>query len=104
SRRTIYNDELIEVIVPFLVAEREDSSIIVLSPQQYKGKVRSIFGLSRQEISTPISSFMSVFENVLMKERYPDNLKVNREVIAQGLRELSEDGWKTKRSLDEYYV
>jgi hypothetical protein len=44
GRRTIFADEKLEVIIPFLVVKDEYGMTQVLSPQRYSGRARSLFG------------------------------------------------------------
>ncbi len=106
GRRTIFADEKLEVIIPFLVVKDEYGMTQVLSPQRYSGRARSLFGFGTklENISVSIHENISDMEARLSVVNFPDNVRIVRGDLEKGLEWLESEGWKVRRIVEEYYI
>lgn len=106
GRRTIFADEKLEVIIPFLVVKDEYGMTQVLSPQRYSGRARSLFGFGTklENISVSIHEDISDMEARLSVVNFPDNVRTVRGDLEKGLEWLESEGWKVRRIVEEYYI
>lgn len=106
GRRTIFADEKLEVIIPFLVVKDEYGMTQVLSPQRYSGRARSLlgFGTKLENISVSIHEDISDMEARLSVVNFPDNVRIVRGDLEKGLEWLESEGWKVRRIVEEYYI
>jgi len=106
GRRTIFADEKLEVIIPFLVVKDEYGMTQVLSPQRYSGRARSlfVFGTKLENISVSIHENISDMEARLSVVNFPDNVRIVRGDLEKGLEWLESEGWKVRRIVEEYYI
>jgi hypothetical protein len=106
GRRTIFADEKLEVIIPFLVVKDEYGMTQVLSPQRYSGRARSLFGFGTklENISVSIHEDISDMEARLSVVNFPDNVRIVRGDLEKGLEWLESEGWKVRRIVEEYYI
>ncbi|AOL16399.1 hypothetical protein BFU36_06440 [Sulfolobus sp. A20] len=101
----IDSNEDIKLIIPFLLAVTSTNRRIVVVPQVYNGK-QNILGkiFKRQDLSTPLMSYLDAFTNYVKNVEAEDNIKINSRDIDNGLKEISDDGWKSKESVADIYV
>ncbi len=101
----IDSNEDIKLIIPFLLAVTSTNRRIVVVPQVYNGK-QNILGkiFKRQDLSTPLMSYLDVFANYVKNVEAEDNVKVLSREIDNGLKEISDDGWKSKESVTDIYA
>lgn len=102
SKKLTYSDDMLEVIIPFMVVYTARGRVVI-SPQIYKGGKKSLFGLLKKdpaEISEQISG-AEVLVNLIDVEGEP--LDKYKSLIDQGLKELSDEGWGVRKSYEEYF-
>ena len=107
-KRAPYNNEKIDIVIPFLVVKDYTDRVFVVGPQVYKYK-KSFIRFFRKEpydISEDLLN-LSNFASALSykySQTISDNLKQIRQLVEKGLEELYEDGWNIRRRVEEYYV
>ncbi|WP_229572040.1 hypothetical protein [Saccharolobus caldissimus] len=97
--------EDIVIIIPFLIAITNKNRKIVVIPQIYKGKVQGVFSkfFKKSDLSIPFMNSLQIFAEYLKLMEFQDNIKVYAREINEALKEIENDGWKSKESIDEIY-
>ncbi|BBL46718.1 hypothetical protein [Metallosphaera sedula] len=104
ARRTIYIDEKLEVILPFLVVKDEYGFTQVISPLMYRGRNRSLLGFGSK-----LDNMYSVIdEEKITSFSIPsvdlrDNVRGLRQEIEKGIDWLDEEGWKVRKLFEDFY-
>jgi hypothetical protein len=97
-------EDKIEIMVPLFVVET-NSSKVVIPPQIYKPEKKGFLGGIFKKDPTDISENFPDGEIFVKSFDFPvnDNLRGIKNLVDKGLKELSEEGWNVRKSLDEYY-
>jgi hypothetical protein len=105
-RRSIFTEEQLEVVVPFLSVSYEDGNSQVFSPMKYNGRNRSFlgFGSKVDSIASPLEGFLRDLEGKLISTKLPDNVKPMREELEKGVEWVETEGWRVRKLLEEYYL
>ena len=104
ARRTIYIDEKLEVMLPFLVVKEEDGFTQVIYPLMYRGRNRSLLGFGSK-----LDNMYSVIdEEKITSFSIPsvdlrDNVRGLRQEIEKGIDWLDEEGWKVRKLFEDFY-
>jgi len=97
--------EDIVIIIPFLIVITNKNRKIVIIPQIYKGKVQGVFSkfFKKSDLSIPFMNSLQIFAEYLKLMEFQDNIKIYAREINEALKEIENDGWKSKESIDEIY-
>lgn len=97
--------EDVVIIIPFLIAITNKNRKIVIIPQIYKGKVQGVFSkfFKKSDLSIPFMNSLQIFVEYLKLMEFQDNIKIYSREINEALKEIENDGWKSKESIDEIY-
>ncbi|AEB95528.1 MULTISPECIES: hypothetical protein [Metallosphaera] len=107
ARRTIYIEDRVEAIVPVLLVRDALSTSLAISGLIYSGKNKSFLNLGSiggklNNISTPINdSLTNLFK--VTDPALPDNIKLLRREIENGVLWLEEEGWKVRKLFEDYF-
>lgn len=102
AKKLTFVDEVVEVIVPFVIVYTTRGKIVI-SPQIYKGGKKSFLGIFKKdpaEISEAVSGAEPLVGRIVEEGEPLDKYKP---LIDQGLKELADEGWNVKKSYDEYF-
>ncbi|MEM3863018.1 MAG: hypothetical protein QW699_00800, partial [Metallosphaera sp.] len=97
----------VEAIVPVLLVRDALSTSLAISGLIYSGKNKSFLNLGSiggklNNISTPINdSLTNLFK--VTDPALPDNIKLLRREIENGVLWLEEEGWKVRKLFEDYF-
>lgn len=100
-----FSDDKVQIILPFFIALDEYNDKVIISQQLYKGRNESLFKIL-SNVNNISQDLLNVdeFYKILINEDFEDNIKKLSNVINSGLEKISNDGWRIKKNLNEYYM
>ncbi|QKR00462.1 hypothetical protein GWK48_08825 [Metallosphaera tengchongensis] len=104
ARRTVFIDDKLEVILPFLVVKDEKGFTQVISTLKYSGRNKSLFGITAfgsklENLASPLTNTKFNLPQISL----PDNLRKFRDDITKGVEWLEEEGWRVRKLFEDYY-
>ncbi|MCY0860474.1 MAG: hypothetical protein OWQ54_08605 [Sulfolobaceae archaeon] len=102
-----FNDDEIEIIIPFIVIRTNKNRNIVIKPMIYKGKAQGMLSrlFKRTDLYLEHQINLSIFLNYLKNyQDVKDNIREKySQEINEGLKEVEKDGWKSRDDINEFY-